>query len=141
MFNGYKLPSYKKNIMDIEGYHELLKLLNSNGKRLTYDQFINSTEFCTEWNKGDLCDPNCEWNTTDVLFERENVIPNPNDEMSEWDLAFKINTTKLWELPFHTDFLARMVELGCRNREESVHYSNFVGYWVQEKYKQIHNNK
>ena len=62
---------------------------------------------------------------------------DPDTRANASQLSFDHNTLKLWELPFHTAFLSKTVAIGCSYREECVKYSNFLGYWVQQKTQQL----
>ncbi len=126
--NNYRLWTTRKPIVSSDVYKELLELLNDPSPRLTYEEFIQQCGFCTEWHKMDDNGESYQlfWNSDD-----------PNIKSQAWDLSFDHNTRKLYELPFHTSFLKKSVDIGCSNRMESVRYSNFLGVWVQRKSAQL----
>ena len=59
------------------------------------------------------------------------------DKENAWNLSQQDNFQGLYELPFPHDLIFRTIDIGCRNLMESVRYSNFLCYWIEQKMKQM----
>lgn len=119
--NSYQLYDCKQNCMTSDLYIELKELLEDPSERLSYEEFVESARFCSDWNKCNLVNDN----------------PIDYDNEDWWEDTFNYNVRAVWDLPFHTKFLARTIDIGCSNRQESPRYSNFLGIWVQRKTQQL----
>ena len=124
--NGYNLYDVDKNIMDYDTYCKLLPIWNDK-TAYTHEEFMEkyNDEACTDWSKQDR-HGNCFggfWEYEEGTYERENA----------YQLSRKDNGQGLWELPDSHNFIFKTIELGCRNRMESVRYSNFLCEWMARK--------
>lgn len=62
--------------------------------------------------------------------------PDNSDEKEHaYELSIDKNKRLLWKLPYPKRFLIETINIGCNNRYESVKYSNYLGYWMEEKMK------
>ena len=123
--NGYDLYDCDKNIMDWFSFIELTKLYN-NSQIYSQDDFIEKCYniCCTDWCKIDR-HGKCYggyW-----ITDKENA----------WNLSQQDNFQGLYELSFPHDLIFRTIDIGCNNRMESVRYSNFLCYWIEQKMKQM----
>lgn len=126
--NGYQLFNCKNNIFVLADFIEL-KTLFENNKPMTYEEF--KIEFddiaCTEWRKMDEHGKSFAglWCSDDL------------EEFQAGDLSYENNCRKLYELPYSSKLKLWTVSYGCRNRLESVRYSNFLCNWIQWKIYQM----
>lgn len=127
--NGYKLYDCKMNIFDICDFLLLLEKFD-NTKKMPYEEFKNEFEkrACSEWSKMD------EHGESFGGFWQSN---DPAIRDNAYDLSFENNCKKLYELPYSDKFKLWTVDFGCRNRLESVRYSNFLCNWFYWKKLQM----
>ena len=123
--NEFKLYDCEKNIMDWFTFIELSKLYK-NSKVYCREDFFEkcSNTCCSDWAKQDR---NGECFGGFWITDKENA----------WELTRQDNFEGLYMLPFPHDLIFRTIDIGCGNRMESVRYSNFLCYWIEQKMKQI----
>lgn len=122
-----KLCKIWKNLMEYEDGKWIEK--SEPLKELTKEEFFklfNSTA-CSDWGKQDEYGE-CFggfWKYPDNSHEKEHA----------YKLSIDKNKRLLWKLPYPKRFLIETINIGCSNRYESVKYSNYLGYWMEEKMK------
>lgn len=90
---------------------------------------VFSSEACTEWSKMDHHGEYYSgyWKYPEGTEERDNAFT----------LSRQQNLKELCKLPFANRLKWATVDMGCKNRMESVRYTNFVCVWVERKMKQM----
>jgi len=88
-----------------------------------------NSEMCSDWNKQDehgKCFGGF-WNFPEDSFERTNA----------YSLSGRKSILCLFKLPYPIPVLLKTIGIGCRNRQESVRYSNFLCEWLARKYQML----
>lgn len=129
--NGYQLYNYTGDLFDLESYTILLNAMNNPAPKLSLEEFEDKAELCSDWAKMDEHGESFGgyWNYPEGSYEKQHA----------WTLTLDHNVKKLWELPYHTDFLILAINYGCNIRQESVRYINFYAVWIQRKTEQLRN--
>ena len=94
---------------------------------MPYDEFVvefNQTA-CTDWNKIDEYGNSYGgyWTYPKGSYEGDNAF----------FLTRQKNCQKLYQLPYSKSFLLHTIVIGCRNRMESVRYSNHLCEMFKKK--------
>jgi len=127
--NGYKLYEVKsKNIMT---YGLLMEFVEKWKEEMSIEDFKEKFDdiACSDWSKMDE-HGECYggyYNYSKGSYERENA----------YTLSGKRNLEKLCELPYPKAAIIETIFIGCRNRMESVRYSNFMCEWAKRKMIQM----
>jgi hypothetical protein len=125
--NGYALYKRNKNIMTYLRFLEFpCPDLSATGE-MSYEEFEKQlTEIaCSDWYHQDENGNHVDTST---------IYDDPEDPpMKTSTQVFETNARALYDLPFSKPFLFETVRAGCKNRLESVRYSNFLGVWMQRR--------
>lgn len=128
--NGYPL-GMKSIRFSKEAYQELIDIWLVDQNIEGFEHFYHrcKREMCTDWCKQDEFgdDFGGFWESPKCSDEYKNAF----------DWTQKKNIMKLYQLPYPTEILFRSIILGCRNRIESVAFSNFYGYYLEKKYAEM----
>lgn len=111
--NNYKLYNCNINVFPTFIQYKKYKMIALRTRIYTKDIFMDKLDdiCCSDWNKKDA-----------------NNIMIKSSESRRRD-----NFNKMWELPYPKDLLLETVKIGCYNRMESVRYSNFMCYVLEQK--------
>lgn len=127
--NGFQLYNVTENLFLLADFIELKKMFENN-KPMTYVEF--RAEFgenaCTEWHKMDE-----HGNSFGGFW----LSDEPVERDDAFNLQFEENCKMLYELPYSNKLKLWTINYGCRNRLESVRYSNFLCCWLQWKIYQM----
>jgi hypothetical protein len=130
--NGFDVHSFGatvENIFNYRYFKELLLLMTTPDQMLNYNDWKKKmrASTCSDWNKQDEHGNSYGgyWEAPKESYEYKNA----------WDLTFKRNCQRMWNLPFSHAILLKTIEMGCKTRQESVRYSNFVCVWILKKLK------
>jgi len=126
--NDYNLFRSEQNVFTYENFMELYSIWKQD-EQYTFEQFQEecSEIMCTDWYKMDY---NGEpyggfYKYPDGSEEKDNA----------WELTIEDNIKRLYGLPYPKDFVFETIKIGCRNRNESVKYSNYLCVWFERKIK------
>ena len=129
--NGYKLYDTDSYIMDFELFEKLRQLLKSNEPMLK-EEFETKFEniACSDW---------CKMDRYGECYGGFWKYPEDTEERKDaYNLSRKDNYNGLWLLPYPKKMILKTIEIGCKNRMESVRYSNFLCEWVTRVAKSVY---
>ena len=127
--NGYQLYNCNDNIFSLPDFL-FLKEMYENNKSMTFEEFEQkfNSNACSDWSKMD---------EHGVCFGGFWKSDDKNIRDNAYSLSREHNCKKLYELPYSNKLKLWSVDFGCRNRLESVRYSNFLCHNLELKIIQM----
>ena len=125
--NGYKLYNCAIEVFTFEDFQKVLTHIEKHKDseyNKSYEKFFEKCDnkMCTDWAKMDRNGESFKgaWKEEEGSEEKKNA----------WHLTREDNIKGLWELPYEKTLIIKTIQIGCRNRQECVRYSNFLCEWV-----------
>jgi len=127
--SGYSLYNCDYDIMTYETFKELLPLYMKNDNNPPFNDFKQQMRdvCCSDWNKMDEHGESFGgyWRFSEGSPEKTNAF----------EMSFEKNCECMYKLNKSKEFLFETIRIGCRNRMESVRYSNFLIVFMEGKIK------
>lgn len=131
--NGFHIDfhrvSKRKSFMTKQTYDKLVKAwLKPNMDETTFKSKCKK-EMCPGWHRKDIYGGVSKgyWDYQEGTYEHREA----------YTLSKEYAIYRLSVLPYPRKVILKTIEIGCRNRLESVIFSNFLCDWVFREYKQI----